>query len=971
LQRPPEEVTPSAGIRYEIWRAAWQRLFGYDFFISYAWVDGRPYAEALERGLSAPPQRFRCFIDQKEMGGGEAWRASVRKALRRSSVMVLVASSAALERDNVLEEIETFSARGRPLIPIDVGARIGALSTTHRARPYLEERLRFEEQEGPTRLVSGEPSPDALNFLIKSFGFVRIGRLRSVILGTLVFVFAGLAVLAGLSYLAEREARQRAQLQESRALATLAERASASGDQPTAILLALEALPSPAFGGDRPLSSEAAAALREAWTWNKETTLAGHGDSISAAAFSSDGRRIIFASGDGTARVWDISGLRPIASGPYPAATVLDGHHARAVGFGADGFGPWLSADGRYKLSSDAKDSAWLWDLAKSDAVAIQLPEQHGRVWDASFSPDGRYVATGSDDGKARVWDLSDPHQIHHVFEGSKVSGQGITPVAFSQDGGRIAQGSDDGVTRIWDLSRPESPIVILQPEGISNKGDRARPGVARLTFSRDGRRLAIGHDSGAVIVWDLSGPQPVSTNLDGLLNVVAAVSFSTSGDGLVAADADGSVRVWDLSGPRPFANVLPSKLDPSKLDWSQAAAFSPDGGRVVIAFRDGSATLWDLLRAGQGTTIVGQQKDPVQSVAFHGSSMLFATAPYAVRQGDRVVSGNGMIRLWESREPDQQAKVLNEFSGSIDRISDFSADEHHVVGETADGTLRAWDLSKQNPMGVVLGGYSGWVLNVALSANGQRAISAHSDSKARVWDLSGPTPALATVLEGHSNEVTAAAFSQDGSWVVTGSDDRTSRVWDLSRSKPELVAVLDAPAEGDTKGVTVVAFSTDRRQVAIGSKDGTARVWNLSGSRPVATDLPGHFDWPRAAAFSPDGGRVAIAYEDGAVRLWDLSGRPPVASVIDRHIWHETKYAVRTVAFNSDGDRVVTGSDDGTVRVLRTYPNIAELSKLVVTRLSRCLSITQRENFGLSVDNRTAPRDFIPTPDAAGRCPH
>jgi len=52
--------------RYEIWRAAWQRLFGYDFFISYAWVDGRPYAEALERGLSAPPEKFRCFIDQKE-----------------------------------------------------------------------------------------------------------------------------------------------------------------------------------------------------------------------------------------------------------------------------------------------------------------------------------------------------------------------------------------------------------------------------------------------------------------------------------------------------------------------------------------------------------------------------------------------------------------------------------------------------------------------------------------------------------------------------------------------------------------------------------------------------------------------------------------------------------------------------------------------------------------------------------------
>ena len=95
---------------------------------------------------------------------------------------------------------------------------------------------------------------------------------------------------------------------------------------------------------------------------------------------------------------------------------------------------------------------------------------------------------------------------------------------------------------------------------------------------------------------------------------------------------------------------------------------------------------------------------------------------------------------------------------------------------------------------------------------------------------------------------------------------------------------------------------------IAIGSKDGpkledgTARVWNLSGPHPVATDLPGHFAWPTTAAFSPDGGRVVIAHQDGTVRLWDLSGSHPVATVIDRRIWRERNYAVRTIAFNPDG---------------------------------------------------------------------
>jgi hypothetical protein len=178
-----------------------------------------------------------------------------------------------------------------------------------------------------------------------------VSRLRSLILGTLVCLFAGLAALAGLSYLAEREARQRAQLEESRALATLAERASAAGDQPTAMLLALEALPSPAFGGDRPLSADDAAALREAWTWNKETPLAGHSESVTAAAFSPDGGRILTASDDRTARVWDMYGLRPVA-------TALDGHafNVRAAAIGADGSHVvTLHADGTLRI----------WDLSR------------------------------------------------------------------------------------------------------------------------------------------------------------------------------------------------------------------------------------------------------------------------------------------------------------------------------------------------------------------------------------------------------------------------------------------------------------------------------------------------------------------------------------------------------------------------------------------------------------------------------
>jgi hypothetical protein len=102
---------------------------------------------------------------------------------------------------------------------------------------------------------------------------------------------------------AANEQRDRALLQESRALAILAQDASAqkasgTGDQPTAMLLALEALPKPGFGDDRPLSSAAAAALHQALLRNRETALAGHHGAVLTAAFSPDGTHVVTASAD-------------------------------------------------------------------------------------------------------------------------------------------------------------------------------------------------------------------------------------------------------------------------------------------------------------------------------------------------------------------------------------------------------------------------------------------------------------------------------------------------------------------------------------------------------------------------------------------------------------------------------------------------------------------------------------------------
>lgn len=207
--------------------ASVSRLFGFDFFISYAWSDGRLYAEALERILTARPLGYRCFLDKKEMGGGEAWRTSVRRALKRSSVAVLVATPAAIDSQNVFEEIKTFSSRQSPIVPINFMSALDQLSADHRLFRYLEERIRIDEQDVDS-LRSGTPSSRVIEFLSSSFGFVQIARIRTLVLSTISVLLIALSGSLGWYFLAEREARTVAEQQrdatlrnESRLLSTL------------------------------------------------------------------------------------------------------------------------------------------------------------------------------------------------------------------------------------------------------------------------------------------------------------------------------------------------------------------------------------------------------------------------------------------------------------------------------------------------------------------------------------------------------------------------------------------------------------------------------------------------------------------------------------------------------------------------------------------------------------------------------
>ena len=186
---------------------------------------------------------------------------------------------------------------------------------------------------------------------------------------------------------------QKAQMTQSRFLADLAHQQRSAGDAVTAALLALEALPDRTAGTARPYVPEPELQLDGAWYDQRERLLLqGHENYVASAAFSPDGKRIVTASDDKTARLWDGEPGKPIGE-------PLEGHEDRVVSAA-------FSPDGKRIVTASWDKTARLWDGETGKPIGEPLKGHGDRVLSAVFSPDGGRIVTASDDNTARLWKI-------------------------------------------------------------------------------------------------------------------------------------------------------------------------------------------------------------------------------------------------------------------------------------------------------------------------------------------------------------------------------------------------------------------------------------------------------------------------------------------------------------------------------------------------------------------------------------
>jgi hypothetical protein len=242
----------------------------------------------------------------------------------------------------------------------------------------------------------------------------------------------------------------------------------------------------------------------------------GHAGPVWSVAFSPDGKQVVTASFDKTARVWSAFDGKPIA--------VLKGH-ADSVSSAA------FSTDGKQVVTASTDNTARVWSA--SDGKPIAVLKGHAQVVNsAAFSPDGKQVITASWDNTARVWSASDGKPIA-VLKGHADQ---VHSAAFSPDGKQVVTASEDGTARVWSASDGK-PIA-------ARKGHAGW--VSSAAFSPDGKQVVTASSDNTARVWSASDGKPIA-ELKGHTGPVYTAAFSPDGKQVVTASGDKTARVWSL----------------------------------------------------------------------------------------------------------------------------------------------------------------------------------------------------------------------------------------------------------------------------------------------------------------------------------------------------------------------------------------------------------------------------------------
>jgi hypothetical protein len=302
-----------------------------------------------------------------------------------------------------------------------------------------------------------------------------------------------------------------------------------------------------------------------------------------------------------------------------------------------------------------------------------------------------------------------------------------VTGLAFSPDGKTLATGSEDGGVRLWNVA--DALKGRLRPRTLPAAQGSSRVAGGRVAWSGDGKLIAFAASDEEVALWDAAGGKEVRRLKD--MEGCQALAFSPDGKLLAVADAHkgalnrpaGRVILWETASGRRLRTLG------GHGDVIRALAFSRDGKRLAVS--GNGIHVWEAargrrLRHGRGTGVVD-----TLAFAVDNCTLIFGYMGAQKSGGQAVVA-------WDVEQGDEWRRLEGAVGGAA-----LSPDNRLLAVGGSDGLAHLWDFTTDTEV-ARLTGHAGGITSLAFSPDGKLLASGGKDTTVLLWDVAGLPPAPA-----------------------------------------------------------------------------------------------------------------------------------------------------------------------------------------------------------------------------------
>jgi WD40 repeat protein len=593
-----------------------------------------------------------------------------------------------------------------------------------------------------------------------------------------------------------------------------------------------------------------------------------------------------------------------------------------------------------------------------------------------AWSPDGKFLASGSWHDGVRLWNGSTGQLVREL----SVGGNSTHGVAFSPDGGKLAAVGDEGMVWQWDVNTGKKLF-----EKNAHKGR-----VHSIAYSSDGRSFASAGEDGRVCVCDSeSGTERWAFAAEGN-NFHHPVAISPD-NRLLASAPGGKIFLWDLKSGRRLRIIdTGPRRETISLGFLDKETLVTAGSRYQVEkVRDkqvtryvGETQIWNARTGTLVRELKAEGNDGPGNMALSPDGKVIA------------ISHRSRLRLWSLAD----GKPIREITGFTNKRGDdsqglaFSPDGKRLAGKIGDISVRCWEVATGRPTLEYSDAHTHWMCTTAFTTDGHQVVTGSFDGTVRLWDARKAQLIRSHVVvtgEDWPRElqtVLLVSTSPDGKIVGAATEANSARA--LSADVPGTKCLVKFWDEASGKElsafsfsdrVTALAFSGDAKIVAAatwampdpffgrkarGMVDFAIHLCNPRTGR-VEKKLLGHKGAIHALVFPPRQKKLISIAEDGTVRFWDLDTGKQEAQIS-----FPARRITMDIAVSPEGNLFAYLDRESGMIVVKELPTGREIVTFQLKDVDEGLGFILHPKLAFSANGRRLATVSFLTKGAAGRPP-